>query len=298
MPATPTSSNPGDFPPAVAISRSTEGRLSLKDLHRLQSIRSPLVAALDPPATRGRFMPRPLAGVSPGALDPRVAETFQFPSITPVGLRSTLTTPLLTEGFSISPDPAEAATRKLPKAGGFEISGTLLAERNLRADPAETRRRDRSRYAGVLAGASATGILGYVSLTHLSTLLGVLIVPAGLGVAVLLISLWSFENASYWSEIVVAQYTGQVAPVSKPTGPAEILAPYDVQLWVVRGQTQDWGTWGASGRNVVTGIPGEDLEPVRSVLRQSITAGAAPAPLPPAAPENSLARTALDALGQ
>jgi hypothetical protein len=296
--ASPTSRGPVEFPPAISLGPPTEGALSLKELHRLQSIRLPAADALRSPAPRGRFAPRPLVGVAPGALDPRVAETFQYPSITSVGLRSLLGAHLVAEGFSVASDPVGVTARKRSNADAVELTGAVLGERGLRADPTETRRRDRSRYGGVLVGASATGILGFVSLTHLGTLLGLLIIPAGLGVAALLISLFSFENASYWSEVVVMQYTGQVP--SGPNGEAARAVPatYELRLWVVRALTRDWGTWGASGRNVVAGIQGEGLDPLRSSLRHSITAGAAPEPARLPIDESVPMRNALDALGQ
>lgn len=257
--------------PASLVANSNVGGLTVKQLARLQAIRRPAPESLVPPAEHGRFEPRPLIGDSHGALDSRIAETFRYSAVTPAALRGALTGVLGSEGFTTVPDAVGPAVRKLPKETGFEISGALLAERNLRGDPTQTHRRDRSRYVGGVGGALATGVLVYVSLTHLNSPLGLLIIPSGLAFAVLLISVVSFENASYWSDVVVARYEGRVPPPPGGTPPTNIPTEYEVQIWVVRALTHDWGIRGASGRNVVGGLRDDELDPVRTALRRAIT---------------------------
>ncbi len=260
-----------DVRPAVLVANSTAGALTVKQLARLAAMQRPAPETLVPPAEQGRFEPRPLIGESHGALDPRIAETFRYTAVTPIALRTALSGVFGSEGFTTVPEAAGPTVRRLPKESGFEISGTLLAERNLRGDPTQTRRRDRSRYLGGVAGAVATAVLGYVSLTHLSSSWGLLIIPSGLAFAILLISVVSFDNASYWSDVVVARYEGRVPPPPKGTPPTDVPTEYEVRLWVVRALTHDWGTRGASGRNVVAGLQDEALNSVRTSLRHAIT---------------------------
>jgi hypothetical protein len=271
IPAVPPLEVTVDVRPAVRVANSKRGGLTVKQLHRLQRIVPPLPDELSLPEEQGRFQPQPLVGDAYGALDPRTADTFQYSAVTPPALRGALSTAVGTEGFTVVPAPRAPTTRKLPKEVGFEISGTVLAERNLRVDRNETRRMDRARYAGVLGGALGAVVLGDLSLTHLSSSLGLLILPAGLAVAVLLISAASFDNAAYWSDLVLARYEGRVPPPPKGTAPPAVPTEYEVQLWVVRALSHDWGIRGASGRTLVAGGHAGGLEPTRSALRRAVT---------------------------
>jgi hypothetical protein len=249
------------------------GALTDRQLHRLQAVQPPAPESLVPAADHGRFEPRPLVGDSPGALDPRMAETYRYSNVTRSGLREALEAAGATGGFTSRPGPDAQAASQRPKRGGFEVGGMFLAERDLRADRSETRRLDRRRFVGALAGAVAGVVLGYLSLTHLGSTLGLLILPAGLSFAVLLICVVSFGNAAFWSDMVVAKFEGRVPATPPGISPSAVPAEYEVQLWVVRAMSHDWGTWGASGRFLVAGLRDDRLGPVRSALRSAILAG-------------------------
>src|SRR5271156_6079419 len=131
VPPTPSGELAVDVAPAVLVPNSSVGALSVKQLQRLQTLSLPIPEHLLPTEVQGRFEPRPLVGDSAGALDPRLAETFQYSAVTPAALRTSLTAGWGVEGFSTVPDPAGPTLRRLPKEAGFEITGTVFAERHL-----------------------------------------------------------------------------------------------------------------------------------------------------------------------
>jgi len=212
-------------------------------------------------------------------LDPKSGECFRFTNFTPGGLEALLSRILAPLGFALaepwpnSPvDAPNAVIKKLGHDEGSQITGHIFAERNLGVDRMETHRRDRTRWLAVIGGI-VLGVVGlYLGLAYPSTNLRFLVLPGAFGPGIALVAALTFANADYWSDIVVAKYTGVSPSQSGDRPPASIPCQYDVQVWVVRALTQDWESKYGSGRNMIASKANEEHAAIRDAIRTGFTA--------------------------
>jgi hypothetical protein len=271
------------FLAAVPLPNPPGATLTQRQLARLGRVQPPPASSLTPPASRGRYRPLRLHGALNGALDPRAAETFRFTGVNPTALVDALARTLTPLGFKVSwppPNQSEAGgflrakVRSLPRGRGTEVTGSISLERDVRVDRTETHRRDRRRWLGIVAGM----VIAFPSLYLLITLgypggpLAILPFGGGLGIALALLSAVSFTNANYWSDVVLAKYRGQTSSRVKWREAMDVTTDYEVQVWVVRGLSQDWEGKVGSGRDLVAGVKGSGLEGVLSAIRSAISA--------------------------
>jgi hypothetical protein len=267
---------------AVQVPNPTSDTLSPRARQRLRSVRVPNPSALTSPGDSPRFRPLVFSGptrsVGAGAIDPDVRETFRFSNATPTRLKARIAAATANLGFSVLPDnPGRTARRPgavvvKPAGGGTaEVSGSIYAERELRADLEETRRRNRSRWAGVGAGVAVTALGIYFALFYFSSPAVIFEYVAALGLVIVLSSTLGLRNVDFWSDLIVVSFRGNVRSLDT-TGPAvEVPGDYEVQVSVVRALTQNWTARHSSGRALLIGVRGQGLDDVRSSLRAAIT---------------------------
>ena len=149
---------------AITVPNPPGDALSPKQAERMGLLRAPSTLGLSTPAESGRLRPLELSGPGRGALiDPNLRESYRFPGITPAHLQDLVARAVGPLGFSTNPPQSRSMSNLSPGSvrakpdptGGTEVSGSIYAERNIRVDPEETRRRNRPRWAGLLGGLAA-----------------------------------------------------------------------------------------------------------------------------------------------
>jgi hypothetical protein len=246
---------------------------------KLRGIASPDPSVLSLPTEHGRFRALRLWG-SPkkGSLDPTISESYKFQGVDLQVLRTEferISKPLgftLAEPYKFGSRDLTAYSKKLPHHEGVEVIGWLYAERELRADKAETHRRDRLRWLGIAGGIIPGVVLIILAFSRLNTL-GFLAGPGGIFMGIALVSGLSFANVDYWSDVIAVRLHSVLPNAGRRVDPVTAITDYVAQVWVVRALTQDWESKAGSGRTLIAGIDAQGLGAVRESLRSAICSG-------------------------
>jgi hypothetical protein len=253
-------------------------KFTASQARKLQRTIPPHSSTLQSITEHGRFRALRLWGTpQKGSLDPALSESLRFEGVTSNLLKQEFeraAKPLgfeLAQPFTFGSDPDISITTKRRSHGeGTEVTGWFYAERELRADKAETRRRGRRKWLGAIGGLIPGVVLLYFTFT-LPFPYGFLALPAGVCLGVALVSLLAFANSDYWSDVIVARVMAELATPTKSAQAKGIPAEYVVQYWVVRSLSQDWASKAGSGRTVIAGVDYPGLDSVRRALRDSLT---------------------------
>ena len=166
-----------------------------------------------------------------------------------------------------------AQVQKLPGQQGSGLRGEILFERGVGVNRAETRRRDRWRWIGLVVGGVASVppmvaiSLGWV--TKGPALL-LLVPPAVIGIVLALFSATAFANADYWSDVVVVTYRGTIPGKVGPYHAMEAVGDYDVQIQIVRALSEDWTLSLPYGRQIRASVPEPGADDVYEAIRSAL----------------------------